>query len=334
MRTHYCGQVTKACLNEEVQLAGWVHRRRDHGGIIFLDLRDREGLVQVVFAPEKKDLFAQAESLRNEYVIQVRGRVCERPAGTVNSQLATGEVEVEAEALTILNRAETLPFPIDEYHEVSEEIRLHYRYLDLRRPEMLERMKFRATVSRYLRHYLDENGFIEVETPFLTKATPEGARDYLVPSRVHPGNFYALPQSPQQFKQILMMAGLDRYYQIVRCFRDEDLRADRQPEFTQLDIETSFLNEAEIQKLMEEMIRGLFADLLNVSLPDPFPRLTHNEAMRRYGSDKPDLRFSLELIEVSDLLQNSEFKVFAEPARDPEGRVAVLSVPGGAGLSR
>lgn len=334
MRTHYCGQVTKTCLDKEIQVAGWVHRRRDHGGIIFLDLRDREGMVQVVFAPEKKELFAKAEGLRNEYVIQVKGRVRQRPAGTVNPNLVTGEVEVEAEDLVIFNRADTLPFPIDEYHEVSEETRLHYRYLDLRRPEMLERMKFRARVSRYLRHYLDENGFMDVETPFLTKATPEGARDYLVPSRVHPGNFYALPQSPQQFKQILMMAGLDRYYQIVRCFRDEDLRADRQPEFTQLDIETSFLNELEIQELMETMIRGLFSDLLEVALPFPFPRMTYGEAMRRYGSDKPDLRIPLELIDVGDLMQGVEFKVFAEPARDPHSRVAALCVPGGARLSR
>lgn len=334
MRTHYCGQVTQSDLDKQVYLTGWVHRRRDHGGIIFLDLRDREGMVQVVFAPENKSLFAQAEDLRNEYVIQVKGRVRQRPAGTVNTNLVTGAIEVEAEELTIYNRAEALPFPIDEYHEVSEEIRLHYRYLDLRRPEMLERIKFRARVSRYLRRYLDDNGFLDVETPFLTKATPEGARDYLVPSRVHPGSFYALPQSPQQFKQILMMAGLDRYYQIVRCFRDEDLRADRQPEFTQLDIETSFLNENEIQAMMEEMIRGLFADLLQVNLPKPFQRMSYDDAMRRFGSDKPDLRIPLELIDVGDVLQEVEFKVFAEPARDPQGRVAALCVPSGARLSR
>lgn len=334
MRTHYCGQVTLACLDQEIQVSGWVHRRRDHGGIIFVDLRDREGMVQVVFAPENEALFAKAEGLRNEYVIQIKGHVRKRPAGTVNANLATGEVEVEAEELTVFNRAEALPFPIDDYHEVSEETRLHYRYLDLRRPEMLERMKFRALVCRYLRRYLDENGFIDVETPFLTKATPEGARDYLVPSRVHPGYFYALPQSPQQFKQILMMGGLDRYYQIVRCFRDEDLRADRQPEFTQLDIETSFLNEQDIQNLMEEMIRGLFAETRNVALPNPFPRMAYSEAMRRYGSDKPDLRIPLELIDVGDLLQVVDFKVFAEPARDPQSRVAALRVPGGARLSR
>lgn len=334
MRTHYCGEVSKDLVEQEVVVAGWVHRRRDHGGIIFLDLRDREGLVQVVFSPEKTQLFTQAEALRNEYVIQVKGRVRQRPAGTLNAHLATGEVEIEALTLHIFNRSETLPFPIDEYHEVSEETRLHYRYLDLRRPEMLARIKFRAQVSRYLRRYLDEAGFLDVETPFLTKATPEGARDYLVPSRVHPGYFYALPQSPQQFKQILMMAGIDRYYQIVRCFRDEDLRADRQPEFTQLDIETSFLGEKEIQHLMETMIRGLFAELLKVALPDPFPQMTYQEAMRRFGSDKPDLRIPLELVDVHDLLKTVEFKVFADPAQDPHGRVAALRVPGGARLSR
>jgi aspartyl-tRNA synthetase len=334
IRSHYCGRVTSDSLDKEVHVAGWVHRRRDHGGIIFVDLRDREGIVQVVFAPENKDLFAQAETLRNEFVVQIKGMVRKRPAGTVNQNLATGEIEIDARALTIFNRAEALPFPIDEYHEVSEETRLHYRYLDLRRPEMLERIKFRAHVSRYLRRYLDDAGFIDVETPFLTKATPEGARDYLVPSRVHPGNFYALPQSPQQFKQILMMAGIDRYYQIVRCFRDEDLRADRQPEFTQLDIETSFLNEFEIQQLMEEMICGLFAELLDIQLPNPFPRLAYSEAMRRYGSDKPDLRIPLELVDVGDVLKEVEFKVFADPANDPNGRVAALCVPGGARLSR
>lgn len=334
MRTHYCGDITATLLDKEISITGWVHRRRDHGGIIFLDLRDREGMVQVVFSPEKQTLFKEAETLRNEYVIQVKGRVRRRPQGTVNPSLNTGEIEIEALTLNILNRAEALPFPIDEFHEVSEETRLHYRYLDLRRPEMLERIKFRATVSRYLRRYLDDAGFLDVETPFLTKATPEGARDYLVPSRVHPGCFYALPQSPQQFKQILMMAGIDRYYQIVRCFRDEDLRADRQPEFTQLDIETSFLNEAEIQALMEEMIRGLFFELLKVKLPNPFPRLSYSEAMRRFGSDKPDLRIPIELIDVGDLLQQVEFKVFAEPAKDPHGRVAALCVPGGARLSR
>lgn len=334
MRSHYCGQITTALLDQEIKLAGWVHRRRDHGGVIFLDLRDREGLVQIVIAPANKIAFQAAESLRNEFVIQVKGRVRRRPEGTVNKELLTGEIEVEASDIILLNRAEPIPFPIDEYHEVGEEVRLKYRYLDLRRPEMLHRMKLRTEITRYLRRYLDDHGFMDIETPFLTKATPEGARDYLVPSRTKPGNFFALPQSPQQFKQLLMMAGMDRYYQIVRCFRDEDLRADRQPEFTQLDIETSFLNEEEIQNLMEEMIRGLFAAVLNVQLPDPFPRMSYAEAMSRYGSDKPDLRISLELIDVNDLMRNVDFKVFSGPANDPHGRVAALCVPGGAEISR
>ncbi|MES2218578.1 MAG: aspartate--tRNA ligase [Pseudomonadota bacterium] len=334
MRSHYCGDVTTKELDQEVTLAGWVHRRRDHGGVIFVDLRDREGLVQIVFHPENKALFAQAEALRSEYVLQIKGRVRNRPAGTVNANLKTGAIEVLAETLTVYNRAETTPFPIDEFNEVNEETRLKYRYLDLRRPEMLNKLKLRAQVTRYLRHYLDEQGFLDIETPFLTRATPEGARDYLVPSRTKPGSFYALPQSPQQFKQLLMMAGMDRYYQIVRCFRDEDLRADRQPEFTQLDIETSFLSEQEIQDLMEEMIRGLFAEVLNVQLPKPFPRLTYAEAMLRFGSDKPDLRIPFELVEISDLLRDVEFKVFAGPANDAHGRVAALRIPGGADISR
>lgn len=334
MRSHYCGSVTTALLNQTIKLAGWVHRRRDHGGVIFLDCRDREGMVQVVVAPTHLDAFRVAETLRNEYVIQVVGLVRPRPDGTVNKELSTGEVEIDALELTILNASDTIPFPIDEYHEVGEETRLHYRYLDLRRPEMLYRMMFRTKITQYLRRYLDDQGFLDIETPFLTKATPEGARDYLVPSRVKQGSFYALPQSPQQFKQLLMMAGMDRYYQIVRCFRDEDLRADRQPEFTQLDIETSFLNEEEIQFLMEEMVRGLFLTLLNVALPNPFPRLTYQDAMSRYGSDKPDLRIPLELVDVGDLLREVDFKVFAGPASDPHGRVAVLRVPNGANLSR
>lgn len=334
MRSHYCGQVTVKELNQEVLLAGWVHRRRDHGGVIFIDLRDREGLVQVVIAPSHPDVFKLAESLRNEFVVQVKGRVRRRPEGTVNPDLATGEIEIDGLELTILNRAEPVPFPIDEYHDVGEETRLRYRYLDLRRPEMLSRMKFRASITRYLRRFLDERGFMDIETPFLTKATPEGARDYLVPSRTKPGSFFALPQSPQQFKQLLMMAGMDRYYQIVRCFRDEDLRADRQPEFTQLDIETSFLSEEEIQHHMEEMIRGLFKELLKVELPNPFPRMPYAEAMSRYGSDKPDLRIPLELVDVADLLQDVEFKVFSTPANDPHSRVAALCVPGGADISR
>ena len=334
MRSHYCGQTTTKELDQEIQLVGWVHRRRDHGGVIFIDLRDREGLVQVVISPSRPEVFKLAESLRNEFVVQVKGRVRRRPEGTVNPDLATGEVEVDCVELIILNRSAPLPFPIDEYHDVGEETRLHYRYLDLRRPEMLSRMTFRASITRYLRRFLDDQGFIDIETPFLTKATPEGARDYLVPSRTKPGSFFALPQSPQQFKQLLMMAGMDKYYQIVRCYRDEDLRADRQPEFTQLDIETSFLSEIEIQQLMEEMIRGLFKTLLNVSLPNPFPRLSYAEAMSRYGSDKPDLRIALELVDIADLLKEVEFKVFSGPANDPHGRVAALCVPGGAGISR
>jgi aspartyl-tRNA synthetase len=334
MRSHYCGQVTAKLLDQEVKLCGWVHRRRDHGGVIFLDLRDREGIVQVVLAPEQAAAFKIGESIRNEFVVQVTGRVRRRPEGTVNKDLPTGEIEVDGQQVVILNKAEPTPFPIDEYHDVGEETRLKYRYLDLRRPEMLHRMKFRAGISRYLRRYLDDEGFIDIETPFLTRATPEGARDYLVPSRTRPGSFYALPQSPQQFKQLLMMAGMDRYYQIVRCFRDEDLRADRQPEFTQLDIETSFLDEFEIQNIMEVMIRGMFSELLNVELPNPFPRLPYHEAMSRFGSDKPDLRIPLELIDVGDLLRDVEFKVFSGPANDVHGRVAALHVPNGADMSR
>lgn len=335
MRSHYCGQITKELLGQEVHLAGWVHRRRDHGGVIFIDLRDREGIVQVVVAPEQQAAFSAAETLRSEFVISIKGVVRERPQGTLNKNLKTGEIEIAASQVTILNRSDPLPFPIDdEYHDVGEETRLRYRYLDIRRPEMLERLKMRARISRYLREYLDDQGFMDVETPFLTRATPEGARDYLVPSRTKPGSFFALPQSPQQFKQLLMMSGIDRYYQIVRCFRDEDLRADRQPEFTQLDIETSFLDEYEIQAIMENMIRGLFKKLLNVELPNPFQRMTYAEAMDRYGSDKPDLRIPFELIDISDLMKDVDFKVFAGPANDAAGRVAALCVPGGASISR
>lgn len=334
MRSHYCGQLNKTLVGQQVTLSGWVHRRRDHGGVIFIDLRDREGLAQVVFNPEQAAIFELAGTLRSEYVITITGTVNLRPAGTENANLPTGAVEVAAAQLAILNKAEPLPFQIDEHVSLSEEIRLRYRYLDLRRPEMQERFKFRAKVTHVLRDYLDRHGFLDVETPILTKATPEGARDYLVPSRTYPGEFFALPQSPQLFKQLLMVAGLDRYYQIARCFRDEDLRADRQPEFTQLDIETSFLNETQIQDLAEGMIRELFANLLNVELPNPFPRMTYAEAMRRYASDKPDLRIPLELVDVADLMQGVEFKVFAGPASDPQGRVAALRLPGGAELSR
>ncbi len=333
MRTHYCGQVNESLLDLEVTLAGWVHRRRDHGGVIFVDLRDREGLVQVVFDPDRAAMFADAEHLRSEFVVSVKGKVRHRPKGTENPNLPSGKVEVLALAMEILNRAETPPFMLDE-EDVNEERRLKYRYVDLRRPLMQQRLKMRAAIARTLRAYLDAHGFIELETPMLTRATPEGARDYLVPSRTHPGKFFALPQSPQLFKQLLMMAGMDRYYQIVRCFRDEDLRADRQPEFTQLDIETSFLDEQGITAIMEGLIRDLFKRVLGVDLPEPFPRLTYEEVMRRYGSDKPDLRIPLELVDVADLVKDCEFKVFAGPAKDPDGRVAALRLPDGGTLAR
>ena len=332
MRSHYCGQVDAALADKEVEVAGWVHRRRDHGGVIFVDLRDREGLLQVVFDPEEAAVFAQAERLRNEFVIRVKGRVRARPAGTANTHLASGAVELLAKEIEILNRSEPLPFQLDE--TVNEEVRLKYRYLDLRREVMSQRLRLRHRITRAMRSFLDEHGFIDLETPMLTKATPEGARGYLVPSRIHPGKFFALPQSPQIFKQLLMIAGFDRYYQIVRCFRDEDLRADRQPEFTQLDVETSFLSQSAIMDLMEALVRHLFKEVLNVALPAPFPRLTFAEAMRRYGSDKPDLRVPLELADVGDLLEDCDFKVFAGPANDAAGRVAALCVPGGGALSR
>jgi len=333
MRSHYCGQVTETLLDQDVTLCGWVHRRRDHGGVIFIDLRDREGLVQVVIDPDTPDAFANAERVRNEYVLRVVGRVRRRPEGTVNPNLATGAVEVLTRELEILNRSEPLPFQLDD-EDTSEEVRLRYRYLDLRRPQMQERLRLRTRVISTLRQFLEQHGFMDIETPMLTKATPEGARDYLVPSRTHPGCFFALPQSPQLFKQLLMMAGLDRYYQVVRCFRDEDLRADRQPEFTQLDIETSFMDEQAITELMEEMIRQMFEAVLNVELPNPFPRMPYDTAMQRYGSDKPDLRIPLELTELSDLMAGVEFKVFSGPANDPHGRVAALRVPDGGKISR
>jgi len=333
MRTHYCGQVTAEHIDQEVTVCGWVHRRRDHGGVIFIDLRDREGLLQVVFDPDSPEIFAIAESVRSEFVLQVTGKVRHRPEGTVNKNLTTGEIEVLGIRLTVLNKSQTPPYVIDD-DSVSEENRLKFRYYDLRRPEMLERLKLRSKVTRVLRNYLEDNGFMDVETPMLTKATPEGARDYLVPSRTHDGSFFALPQSPQLFKQLLMVAGLDRYYQIVRCFRDEDLRADRQPEFTQLDIETSFLDETAIMGLMEGMIRKLFKETIGVELADPFPQISYAEAMHKYGSDKPDLRIPLELIDIADVLQDVEFKVFSGPAKDPNGRVAALLLPGGNALTR
>ncbi len=333
MRSHTAGQVDLAVLDQEITLVGWVNRRRDHGGVIFVDLRDRDGLVQVVFDPDDPAVFATAESLRSEFVVAVRGRVRRRPAGTENPNIASGAVEVLGLGLTLINRAEPLPFQLDD-ERVSEEHRLRYRYLDLRRPEMLARLRLRHQVTRSLRRYLDEAGFIDVETPVLTRATPEGARDYLVPSRTHPGEFFALPQSPQLFKQLLMVAGFERYYQIVKCFRDEDLRADRQPEFTQLDIETSFLDEEGVMALVEDMMRRTFAEAVEIALPNPLPRLTWAEAMRRFGSDKPDLRIPLELVDVADLLQSVDFKVFSGPANDPRGRVAALRIPKGNDLPR
>jgi aspartyl-tRNA synthetase len=332
MRSHYCGQVDEKLIGQTVEVAGWVHRRRDHGGIIFVDLRDREGLLQVVFDPDAAEVFREAERLRNEFVIRVKGRVRERPAGTVNAHLASGHVELLAGELELLNRSEPLPFQLDE--QVGEEVRLKYRYLDLRREVMSQRLRLRHRITRAMRSFLDGQGFIDLETPMLTKATPEGARDYLVPSRTHPGKFFALPQSPQIFKQLLMIAGFDRYYQIVRCFRDEDLRADRQPEFTQLDVETSFLSQAQIMELMEALTRHFFEEVLGEALPDPFPRMTFAEAMRRYGSDKPDLRIPLELADVADLVKDCDFKVFAGPAKDPKGRVTALRVPGGGSMPR
>ena len=333
MRTHYCGQVTESLIAQEVAVCGWVNRRRDHGGIIFVDLRDRDGIVQVVFDPEQSDIFAMAEQVRSEYVLQVAGRVRVRPQGTVNPDLPTGRIEILASALQVLNDSETPPFQLDD-EDVHEETRLRHRYIDLRRPFMQERIRTRAAVGRVLRNFLDGQGFVDIETPILTRATPEGARDYLVPSRTQAGSFFALPQSPQLFKQLLMASGFDRYYQIVRCFRDEDLRADRQPEFTQLDIETSFMDEDGIMSLMEDMICDLFAQVLDIVPEKPFPRMRYADALHRYGSDKPDLRNPLVLVDLTGLMQAVEFKVFREPACDPDGRVAVLRVPQGAALTR
>ncbi len=333
MRTQYCGELNTSHLDTEVTLVGWAHRRRDHGGVIFIDLRDREGRVQVVFDPDTVETFATAERVRSEFVLQVKGRVRRRPEGTENPDMPTGEVEVLGKELVVLNTAETPPFHLDD-DSVSEEHRLRHRYIDLRRPLMLDRIRLRAKVTRELRRYLDDNGFLDIETPILTRATPEGARDYLVPSRTHPGEFFALPQSPQLFKQLLMMSGMDRYYQIVRCFRDEDLRADRQPEFTQLDIETSFMNEDEIMQHAETMIRDLFDKVIGVKLESPFPRMSWDESMRRFGCDRPDLRVPLELVDIDDLLKEVEFKVFAGPANDEDGRVAALRLPKGCELTR
>jgi aspartyl-tRNA synthetase len=333
MRSHYCGALASANIDETVTLCGWVDRRRDHGGVIFLDMRDREGIVQVVFDPDTQEHFQRADRVRSEYVLKVTGRVRARAEGTVNPAMATGEIEVLGKELEILNSAATPPFQLDEYTAVGEDVRLQYRYMDLRRPEMQQKLVLRSRITSAVRSFLDANGFLDIETPILTRATPEGARDYLVPSRTHPGQFFALPQSPQLFKQLLMVSGFDRYYQIAKCFRDEDLRADRQPEFTQIDIEAAFLDEAAIMDVTERMIREIFQSVLSVELGD-FPHMSYAEAMSRYGSDKPDLRIALELVSVDDLMQQVDFKVFRGPADDPAGRVAALRVPGGASISR
>ena len=333
MRSHYCGQLNESLDGQEITLCGWVHRRRDHGGVIFLDIRDREGLAQVVFDPDRAETFAKADRVRSEYVVKITGKVRLRPAGAVNPNMASGAIEVLGYELDVLNEAETPQFPLNEYTDVGEETRLRYRFVDLRRPEMAEKLKLRSRITSSIRRYLDDNGFLDVETPILTRATPEGARDYLVPSRTHAGSFFALPQSPQLFKQLLMVAGFDRYYQIAKCFRDEDLRADRQPEFTQIDLETSFLDENDIMGITETMIRNLFKEVLGVEF-GPLPHMTLAEAMRRFGSDKPDLRIPLELVDVADQLKEVEFKVFSGPANDPKGRVAALRVPGAASMPR
>jgi aspartyl-tRNA synthetase len=333
MRSEYCGRIDRKHLGQVVTLCGWVHRRRDHGGVIFIDLRDREGLVQVVVDPDTPETFKIADRLRSEFVVRVQGKVRERPAGTVNPELASGEIEVLARDITILNASLPPPFQLDEDH-LSETVRLENRVLDLRRPVMQKNLRLRYRTAMAVRNFLDREGFIDIETPMLTRSTPEGARDYLVPSRVHPGEFYALPQSPQLFKQMLMVAGYDRYYQIVKCFRDEDLRADRQPEFTQIDIETSFLDQDAITGLMESLVRQVFKEVLDVSLPEPFPRMGYDEALSRYGSDKPDLRVTLELTELTDVMKDVAFKVFSGPANTPGGRVAALRIPGGGALTR
>ena len=333
MRSHYCGRLDASHLDVPVELAGWVHRRRDHGGVIFIDLRDHSGRVQVVIDPDDPEVFRLAEQVRGEYVLRITGHVRRRPEGTENPDLPTGEIEVLCAGIEVLNRAKTPPFQLDEW-DVGEEHRLRYRYVDLRRPEMQTRLRLRAAIVGRIRRFLEERAFIDVETPMLTRATPEGARDYLVPSRTHPGEFFALPQSPQLFKQLLMMSGIDRYYQVVRCFRDEDLRADRQPEFTQLDLELAFVEEEDVMDLSEEMIRDLFTHVLEEPLPEPFPRMTYKEALYRFGSDKPDLRIPLELVEVAGLMTDVDFKVFSGPANDPDGRVAALCLPGGGELTR
>ncbi|GAB2180055.1 aspartate--tRNA ligase [Denitratisoma sp. agr-D3] len=332
MRTHYCGQLNAGLVDQVVTICGWAHRRRDHGGVIFIDLRDREGLAQVVCDPDRADMFKLAETVRNEFVLKITGKVRRRPAGTENTNLASGEIELLCHELEVLNPAVTPPFMLDD-ENLSENVRLTHRVVDLRRPQMVKNLMLRYKVAMAFRRFLDGKGFVDIETPMLTKSTPEGARDYLVPSRVHDGQFFALPQSPQLFKQMLMVAGFDRYYQITKCFRDEDLRADRQPEFTQVDIETSFMDEDDITALMEEMIRSIFKETLSVDLPNPFPRMSYGEAMARFGSDKPDLRVTLELVDVTDAVTDVAFKVFSGPATTG-GRVAALRIPGGNSLSR
>lgn len=333
MRTHFCGELNKKNLKQEVTLCGWVNRRRDHGGVIFLDLRDKKGLAQIVINPETRDTFKVAESVRNEFVLKITGNVIARASEMINKKIPTGEIEVLASEIKILNTSKPIPFQLDSL-ETSEEVRLKYRYLDLRRDEMQKRLRLRSRVTHFMRDFMDKNDFIDIETPFLTKATPEGARDYLVPSRTHEGSFFALPQSPQLFKQLLMMSGFERYYQIVKCFRDEDLRADRQPEFTQLDVETSFMNEGEITSLMEEMVRGLFKEVSNITLTKKFPSITYDDAMKLYGVDRPDLRIPLQLVDMNETMKGVEFKVFSGPANSEKGRVAALKVPGGASISR
>lgn len=333
MRTHYCGELTSAAVGEQVELYGWVHRRRDHGGVIFLDVRDRTGIVQVVYDPDTVDSFAKAENVRNEFVLRISGKVRPRMEGTVNPNMVTGEIEVLGSELEILNSAQTPPFQLDEHSDAGEDVRLKYRYMDLRRPEMQQRLQQRARITARVRSFLEDNGYWEIETPTLTRATPEGARDYLVPSRTHPGEFFALPQSPQVFKQLLMMSGVDKYYQIARCYRDEDLRHDRQPEFTQIDIEASFIEARDVMDLTEALLRDVFGQVLNAELPE-FPVLTWHEAMSRYGSDKPDLRNPLHLTDIADLMTGVDFKVFNGPANDPQGRVVAMRAPGAAELSR
>jgi len=333
MRSHYCGQLNESLIDHEVTLCGWVHRRRDHGGVIFLDMRDRDGVAQVVVDPDTAEAFANADRARGEYVLRIVGRIRLRPEGTQNPNMPTGMIEVLAKQVDVLNTAVTPPFQLDEHGKVGEEVRLKYRYIDLRRPEMIEKLRLRSRITHSVRAYLEDHGFLDIETPILTRATPEGARDYLVPSRTHDGHFFALPQSPQLFKQLLMVSGFDRYYQIAKCFRDEDLRADRQPEFTQIDIEASFVDEQDIMGTTEQMVRQLFQEVLDVTLPT-FPRMPYSEAMQRYGSDKPDLRIPLELVDVDDLMQSVDFKVFSGPAKAEDGRVAALKVSGGAKLSR